>query len=92
MYELRSEKPLFYRVKEGQAPRDISLRFRCPVRSACPGEVIVLPEGDFIEYRAHAGDSFSSVAQAFGVSGEELEALNGGHVYPSRRLYVPAKR
>ena len=89
MFDLKCEKPVFYRVKRGQTAEDISREFACPVGEVYEGQIIKLPQGGFTEYRARAGDSFASVARTFGVDAGELERLNGGYVYPTRRLLIP---
>lgn len=90
MYELKISKGLFYRVKKGQSAADISRGLGIPIsEDVREGQIIAVPAGRFKIYSAKPGDSFASVAAAFGAEAEELEKLNGGAVYPTRRLFVP---
>ncbi len=90
MYELRLAAPSFYRVKEGQTAESISGTFGCPVRAdLVSGDIIALRRGAYVQYAARVGDTFESIAAKFGTTAAELEAINGGVVYPTRRLFVP---
>ena len=76
MFDLKCEKPVFYRVKRGQTAEDISREFACPVGEVYEGQIIKLPQGGFTEYRARAGDSFASVARTFGATPIKTEVKN----------------
>lgn len=91
MYELKLARPRLYRVKRGQTSREIYDAFCCPVpEDAEEGDIILLPQGRYVQYRAGVGESYASIAAKFGMAEEELKELNGGRaVYPTCRVLVP---
>lgn len=90
MYKLQLADVSFYRVRAGQTREDIERTFSRPVMGEVfEGAVVALAEGQFVTYRAKVGDTFASVARAFSVDEEQLSALNGGVIYPTRTLFLP---
>ncbi len=91
MFTLVTDRSRYFRVKRGQSGRDIENTLLIPAADAFAG-AIISGEGDYELYVARPGDSYKSVAERFGVSGEELKILNRGRpVYPTCRLFIPRK-
>lgn len=91
MFTLVTDRSRFFRVKRGQSDRDIENTLSVPARGAFVGAILSC-KGEYILYVAGPVDSYKSVAEKFGVSGEELKNINGYRtVYPTCRLFIPRK-
>jgi len=78
-------------VVRGVTPRGRTTRLRLPVGSAATFSVVypTIPEEDRItvaEYIVRSGDTFSEIAQEFGIRTAELQAANPG--IDARRLQI----
>ncbi|MCD7729011.1 MAG: LysM peptidoglycan-binding domain-containing protein [Clostridia bacterium] len=93
MYELKLAKSRYYRVKRGQSASDIENTLCMPVpQNIREGMIIEVPRCNFFIYKADVGDTYSSVAQKFGLEAEELRRVNGGRaVFPTCRIFIPCK-
>jgi len=89
MFTLIEENRPFYRIKRGQSAKEVSDRLCVPVKGESFGGRIIDCGKTYIIYRARPGDSFLSVSEKFGVNETDLEKLNGGVVFPSRKIYIP---
>lgn len=91
MFTLIADRPLFLRIKKGMTVRAAEELFSCPVSFSCEGQIVPLTKFPCNVYIAEVGDDFSSVASAVGCDKGALRELNGGIIYPTRKIFWLSK-
>lgn len=93
MFTLVTQKCGFFRIKRGQNEDDIAKVLGAPVAGGAFAGRIIAVDGRYEIYSAEVGDTYRSVAEAFGADAEELEKINSGvKIYPTRKIFVPKRQ
>lgn len=91
MFTLVADRPLYLRIRRNMTKRAAEELYGCPAAFGAAGQIIPLTARPCNVFIAGVGDDFASIARATGADENELEALNGGTVYPTRRIFWLSK-
>ena len=91
MFTLVTDRSKYYRVKRGQGAREIENTLLTPAGEVFCGAIIAVYPRKLFIYNVLPHETYQSVARKFGADCEELEKINGGALYPTRKLFVPCK-
>ena len=91
MFTLAMDNGKFLRVRRGASQIEVEARLLRPVYVVFAGAIVERGEKLFV-YKAKPLETYTTIAKKFGVSEEELTAVNFSRpVYPTCKIYVPCK-
>ncbi len=89
MFLLQLERGKYLRVCKGVTAKQIERTFEIPViGEVCKGMIVEIGKQKRFKY-AIAGESFKSLAESYGCDEAELKEINGGIIYPTKRIWIP---
>lgn len=89
MFQLVTERGKYLKIRENVNKNDVMEAFSMPVDELYCGKIIEVTSPRAV-YRARIGDTYESIAGAYGVSAEKLKELNSdAALYPTKAVWIP---
>lgn len=89
MFQLVTERGRYLRIRANVNKNDVTDVFSIPADGLFCGKILEMTSPKTV-CRARIGDTYESIAHAYGVSVEELKKLNSDQpVYPTKVIWIP---
>lgn len=89
MFLLQLERGKYLRIRKGVKAEQIEKAFSIPViGELSQGMIVEIGKQKRFKY-AVAGESFKTLAKMYGCDETELKKINGGIIYPTKRIWIP---
>ncbi len=89
MFQLVTERGRYLRIRANVEKNDVIDVFSVPADELYCGKILELTSPKKV-YHARIGDTYESIARAYGVSSDELRELNSDRaIYPTKAIWIP---
>ena len=94
MFTLITERSRYFKIKRGQSSGEVETALNTPVcGKVFAGRVVKVSDELLERITADVGDSYSTIAEKYGVAEPHLKEINGSRpIYPTCKIFVPKSK